>query len=772
MKTWTKSVTKILKPKGSVGPKSQTSPARGYDDEAESSEEDMPPPTVSQKQTSRDLPDQELGKNVQDFAYLKGLISATTIDETARPVTQATWTDAVCSTCERISQKLFKMAFVSRAGGLQWNIDDVRTNKHCPLCRLVWHCIHSSLTDNAIQSLRGFVVGKVVDFGVDTHQTMHGQRLELYVSKTEQPLTGSNAEVKSRLQVLDFCVQPTVHGEAAELAVLGFLDIEDVCKARAINPNGFNLPLVLKWLSLCETSHNCVVSRPMTPAQSLDFDFRLLDVEKSCIIQAPPGCRYIALSYVWGGIKQLGLTRANQSALQRPGELRKRASEIPRTVMDAIEFCQKIKERYIWIDTLCILQDTTEDRHQQIMHMDAVYKQATLTIVAAAGTDCRYGLRGMQERPVINHCEVVNGSWLRLTRRSVMSDLLRSTWNQRAWTLQENVFSCRILAFTKTQVFFCCPKTLYREDTCLEYNHNTISVIERSLLPTRLREESYKLMSESQVYTRAYLPLAQSYVKRDLTKQEDMLDAFAGVTRALTPHVGPFLWGLPINFFFTSFFWTSSQPAAKMIRREGFPSWSWTGWIWGLDAELKLDQYKTTWDKISFLDETMALAHIVKAPAQLSQVLDGARLYHENDKALMTAFNKQTRFARQLKRGDSSPTAATSMLQSGRLLLVHEEVAMLKVTPSINVGGEGKFDAGGFLFDDWNDYICNFPWREGRPSRIELVRITDIQKGGGLGQRALLIETVSGVSYRVGLVQINWVAWYASNPQRRLIVLG
>ncbi|PVH93280.1 hypothetical protein DM02DRAFT_465989, partial [Periconia macrospinosa] len=122
--------------------------------------------------------------------------------------------------------------------------------------------------------------------------------------------------------------------------------------------------------------------------------FRVIDVVDGKVIFAPRGCSYVALSYVWGN--QPGNVRASkthmkntadgESYLEIPGE------GVPQTVRDAISVTKMLGERFLWVDALCIVQDDWEELRETIGAMDVIYAAATLTIVAASGTDSSSGL--------------------------------------------------------------------------------------------------------------------------------------------------------------------------------------------------------------------------------------------------------------------------------------------------------------------------------------------------------------------------------------------
>lgn len=90
------------------------------------------------------------------------------------------------------------------------------------------------------------------------------------------------------------------------------------------------------------------------------------------MIAAPPNCRYMALSYVWGDPKEMGSRRwlmktahVNESQLHNGLDL----DLLPKTITDAMALVSKIGERYLWVDALCIVQDDFKELAEQTSQM-------------------------------------------------------------------------------------------------------------------------------------------------------------------------------------------------------------------------------------------------------------------------------------------------------------------------------------------------------------------------------------------------------------------
>lgn len=93
----------------------------------------------------------------------------------------------------------------------------------------------------------------------------------------------------------------------------------------------------------------------------------------------------MALSYVWGGPQELQLTKKSHIELERPDGLSMDDQRLPRTITDAMLLVSRFDERYLWVDSLCIMQDDAENKHDRIALMDVIYQKAILTIVAVSG---------------------------------------------------------------------------------------------------------------------------------------------------------------------------------------------------------------------------------------------------------------------------------------------------------------------------------------------------------------------------------------------------
>jgi hypothetical protein len=168
--------------------------------------------------------------------------------------------------------------------------------------------------------------------------------------------------------------------------------------SRHLRTIGDKFGLVRQWLENCLENHGSTcggIRKTIEQQQSHVWsisNFVLVDVHAQCLVDAPAECRYAALSYVWGRSPFFNLTKAYVAQLRQPGSLKEHARLVPKTISDSINFVRQIGERYLWVDSLCIVQDDRDQKHELIDNMDLIFSGALLTIIAATGSDANSGL--------------------------------------------------------------------------------------------------------------------------------------------------------------------------------------------------------------------------------------------------------------------------------------------------------------------------------------------------------------------------------------------
>jgi hypothetical protein len=135
------------------------------------------------------------------------------------------------------------------------------------------------------------------------------------------------------------------------------------------------------WISQCTTNHKYCQPPVKGPFPSRIVE--ILDDENVRVVSGAnqPHDFYISLSYCWGGPQEFALT----TDTMRDKKARFNVSCLPNTLKDAISIAGKLGIKYVWIDSLCIIQDLAEDKQRELPRMAEYYKNSYLTICASTG---------------------------------------------------------------------------------------------------------------------------------------------------------------------------------------------------------------------------------------------------------------------------------------------------------------------------------------------------------------------------------------------------
>ncbi|TGO54854.1 hypothetical protein BCON_0101g00260 [Botryotinia convoluta] len=282
----------------------------------------------------------------------------------------------------------------------------------------------------------------------------------------------------------------------------------------------------------------------------------------------------------------------------------------------AIIICQKLGLEYIWIDSLCIFQDSQDDWRHEASLMSTVYKYSKCTITATAANDDTVGcffdrdldigfatrvkfLRnqiyflGASKQSIINSNLLLEDSRSTLPRGryDIQGD---STWireisnapvNQRAWGFQERLLSPRVLHFSDRQLFWECAELQASESlpfgmpNYVEANSKTLSpcqsqghyLTDLSIEIETLPQKRMRLKYASLIWSSAVI----TYTKGRLTKGSDKLVAISAIARELQLSMRfRYLAGLwEVDLVSQLAWYTCEASYPSMMYRA--PSWSW-----------------------------------------------------------------------------------------------------------------------------------------------------------------------------------------------------
>lgn len=488
----------------------------------------------------------------------------------------------LCPRCRAIClDEILVQEIRDRSGKLVLDLGsttDIVSHPDCSLCRALL-----SITPPSKENI-GYHLRAVPNILVHSHQaSLKAERRKLgippdYQGSTWLAVLPNNLPTQATERVQEVSKSISRFGCLAQHELQNPRDGGFNIDVRQLDADAADFELISSWVNFCATHHgqNCG-SEADEPVPAL----RVIDCETRDVVIAPPNCKYAALSYVWGS-----------ESVEIP-DLDRIPDPSPKTIEDAITTTLRLGLSFVWIDRYCIPQHLPREKHTQIQNMHKIYRGAQLTIVAAAGNGPSHGLPGVSSQPRVQQPQVRFGSRLFLgTQHGPQEAIEKTKWSTRAWTLQEALLSTRRLVFTDHQVYFQCN----RMDCC-----EAIAKSLRSLYAA----DSKKMKTGNHAGYFAINGIGQEpfdvwgriseYSKRHLSYDSDALNGMMGIlqtfqetkwSRRRVSH----LWGLPIIMephepwsacVAASLCWKLTQPAQ---RRDGFPSWSWTGWKGVVDS--------------------------------------------------------------------------------------------------------------------------------------------------------------------------------------------
>ncbi|KUJ22309.1 HET-domain-containing protein, partial [Mollisia scopiformis] len=306
-----------------------------------------------------------------------------------------------------------------------------------------------------------------------------------------------------------------------------------------ISPSLFDADFAKSCIAYCDIHHGQACT---TLREGLPF-LRVIDCRTRQVVRAPVNCQYVALSYVWGSstsdiVLDEELPQSNETYLPR----------CPDVIENSLSVTTMIGAQYLWIDRYCIDQEDSVDKHHQITHMDAIYANAFITIIAAAGDGPDYGLPGVERPRKVHPHLLIDRNHLVSTLPHASALVNSSRWASRGWTYQEGILSKRRLIFTDEQVYFECSNLYCAESLRLSTSEDQILRMESRTrflanLPSRHFPQDRTELNPWQI-----MSCISDFSKRQLSFASDTLNALQGIFRMFAKAKTPVynLCGVPI----------------------------------------------------------------------------------------------------------------------------------------------------------------------------------------------------------------------------------
>ncbi|KAF2734220.1 HET-domain-containing protein [Polyplosphaeria fusca] len=346
-----------------------------------------------------------------------------------------------------------------------------------------------------------------------------------------------------------------------------------------------NFGISRKWLHDCQNLHEKCLSQALQQLPSRVIDVGPADGSQPprLMLSLEMKDEYTALSHCWGGKISSVLLNDNIESYQHalPYE------SFPANFQHAIAITRHLGKRYLWIDSLCIIQDSKRDWEIESKKMYQVYRNSTLTISAMASRSSTHGIlteepiKAIEEPPICLSTRA-NGSeneFVHIERMSHDEESLRSLdisapLSRRGWVLQESVLSPRLLYYGSGQIYWRCPRGYQSANRIPpgnktpDYPLRTLSlVLYHDILSHPFEHPDVEILFAE------YYQMVSEYSHRRLTFDSDKLPAFSGLCQGLQSAIGgDYLAGHWTKDFGFSLLWYSQDSECRHVHPYRAPS--------------------------------------------------------------------------------------------------------------------------------------------------------------------------------------------------------
>lgn len=393
------------------------------------------------------------------------------------------------------------------------------------------------------------------------------------------------------------------------------------------------------WIKTCKKSHvvcseaeAAIKINRKLPKRVLSVglgnvdDIHLLETDEWLKIDEP----YIALSHCWGKTHNLLLEKATIAGFKQkiPHD------KLSKTFKHAIQLAQGLGVRYLWIDSLCIIQDDTKDWETEAAKMASIYEGAYLVVAATGFPDGDAGFLSLKEPFITVEGSFPDGKPFQLYGRRSLGHAA-FTWGYksphvedfinprsaermvdpadfplfyRAWCFQERMLATRMVHFTKDEVIFDCLACMNCECGALCGHEKDALVPLRRILRTGQKHIPKLIGNRREGVTRhnarwsfstddeftlgheLWRDLAVSYSAKQITRKTDGLPAMAGLAVKMAgASAGRYLAGLWEKDLLNGLRWFTVETETDEANDSyTAPSWSWVsvhrGVSWGNDS--------------------------------------------------------------------------------------------------------------------------------------------------------------------------------------------
>lgn len=362
----------------------------------------------------------------------------------------------------------------------------------------------------------------------------------------------------------------------------------------------YSVALMKMWISRCEQKHGdacraALAVQDFIPTRLLDLqafqrgkpfaytdDIKLVNLRQGALNHNDRQPLYLTLSHCWGPPEKrpATTTKANLAANMN----RILFSSLPKTFQDAVEITRRLGQRYLWIDSLYIIQDDEADWAHEASLMAKVYTYSYCTLAALSSSDSSQGLIMVRPDFLLNH--EIHGNQNDQYRVQAWKGT-RSGWSgeyytsrdqsplrYRAWTLQERELSTRTIHFGHQQLLWECMEG----KACTQHPW---PLFDRGQMTLRkaMASTSEITVDQPKEMRMKWQNLVEEYSNRSLTIPTDKLIALSGIAQSyqvLFPNA-KYVAGLWSTHMPQCLLWAASpdRSARRASSEYIAPSWSW-----------------------------------------------------------------------------------------------------------------------------------------------------------------------------------------------------
>ncbi|KAM7197520.1 Heterokaryon incompatibility protein (HET) domain containing protein [Rhypophila sp. PSN 637] len=426
-----------------------------------------------------------------------------------------------------------------------------------------------------------------------------------------------------------------------------------------------SLAIAAHWLKTCEESHTrckrarSEEGRSWRPTRLIRLDengdnLRLVEGD-----EIPEAAVYATLSHCWGAMEQkllLTLENLEQWKISIP------PLDGRKTFQDAISVTRYLRLQYIWIDSLCIIQNSVDDWRNESTLMSKVYKFSACNISATQAKDDRAGCFFSRElvdfprnRIRLTFTKDPTGHVHGYDRHITIpgrpdSDRLRpghyeliqldsfTDWtrevddghvNTRAWVVQELLLSPRVVHFCQKQLYWECTELQASETFPFGLPDHPGHQYARIKLESPFSLSNANPEPPSNLFKRAMRVWAQAvaaFASSDLTYPTDKLVAISAIAKEIKPHMRcKYLAGLWETDLVHQLSWTGPWQALRpkgppYVAPYVAPSWSWASAERPLPRLLEI--YEWFDPDYSFKEQSLPLVEVLECHTQLASADD------------------------------------------------------------------------------------------------------------------------------------------------------